>query len=62
MAVPAPVSTAKKTVAKRTVAKKTAVGAKKSAAVKKQTKFSRGPKKKGIYQARRKSWPTRYAA
>jgi hypothetical protein len=47
-------SAAKKTAAKKT-AKKTA--AKKTAA-KKPTKLSpRGPKKKGVYQARRKSWP-----
>ena len=54
-AVSAPVSTTKKTVAR-----KTTLGTKKKAAVKKPTKLSpRGPKKKRIYQARRKSWPTR---
>jgi Sigma 54 modulation protein / S30EA ribosomal protein len=46
---------AKKTAAKKTAAKKTAA---KKAAAKKPTKLSpRGPKKKGVYQARRKSWP-----
>jgi len=59
-AVSAPVSTAKKTVAK-----KTTLGTKKKAAVKKAvlqkpTKLGpRGPKKKRIYQARRKPWPAR---
>ncbi len=54
-AVSVPVSTVKKTVAR-----KTTLGTKKKAAVKKPTKLNpRGPKKKGIYQARRKSWPTR---
>jgi hypothetical protein len=53
-AVSAPVSTAKKTAAR-----KTTVGRKKKAAVRKRTKLSRGPKKKGIYHARRKSWPAR---
>ncbi len=39
-------------------AKKKTTG--KKASVKKPTKLSpQGPKKKGIYQARRKSWPTR---
>jgi len=43
--------------ATRPAKKKAAV---KKASVKKPTKLSpRGPKKKGIYQARRKSWPTR---
>jgi hypothetical protein len=42
--------TAQKTAARKTAAKK--------AAAKKSTKLSpRGPKKKGVYQARRKSWP-----
>lgn len=56
--VSAPVSTARKSAAKKTTSmKKTAV---KKAAVKKPTKLSpRGPKKKGIYQARRKSQPSR---
>lgn len=45
----------KKTAAKKTAAKKTS-----KTAVKKQTKLSpRGPEKKGIYQARRKSQPAR---
>jgi hypothetical protein len=45
---------AKKTVARKT-AKKTAA---KKAAARKPTKLSPlGPKKKGVYQARRKSWP-----
>ena len=52
-------ATAKKTpvrkTAKKTAARKTAA---KKAAAKKSTKLSpRGPKKKGVYQARRKSWP-----
>ena len=64
-AVSARVSTAKKGAAKKAVAEQAALGAKKKAAVKKvaarkPTKLStRGPKKKRIYQARRKSWPTR---
>ena len=42
--------TAQKTAARKTAAKK--------APAKKSTKLSpRGPKKKGVYQARRKSWP-----
>jgi hypothetical protein len=59
-AVSAPASTAKKAAAK-----KATLGAKKKApvkkvAVQKPTKLStRGPKKKRIYQARRKAWPTR---
>jgi hypothetical protein len=50
---------------KKAVARKAALGAKKIAevkkgAVEKPVRLSpRGPKKKGIYQARRKSWPTR---
>ena len=64
-AVSAPVATAKNTTAKKTVARKTTLDTKKRAAVKKApvkkpTKLSpRGPKKKGIYRARRKAWPTR---
>ena len=64
-AVSALVSTVQNTTAKKTVARKTTLDPKKKAAVKKApvkkpTKLSpRGPKKKGIYQARRKSWPTR---
>jgi hypothetical protein len=47
-------SAVKKSPTKKT-AKKTAA---KKAAAKKPTKLSpRGPKKKGVYQARRKSWP-----
>jgi Sigma 54 modulation protein / S30EA ribosomal protein len=63
--VSAPVSTAKNATAKETVARKTTLDTKqraavKKAAVKKPTKLSpRGPKKKGIYQARRKAWPAR---
>jgi ribosome-associated translation inhibitor RaiA len=51
--------------AKETVVSKTTLGtikksSMKKAAVKTQTKLSpRGPKKKGIYQARRKAWPAR---
>jgi ribosome-associated translation inhibitor RaiA len=54
--VEARVSPTVKTVAKkRTAVPKTAVM---KAAAKKQAQLSpRGPKKKGIYQARRKSWP-----
>ncbi|MGA7243769.1 MAG: HPF/RaiA family ribosome-associated protein [Terracidiphilus sp.] len=55
--ISAPVPKARTTgvVAKKTEVKET--GARKAAA-KKPTKLSpRGPKKKGIYQARRKSWP-----
>ena len=61
-AVSAPVSRTKKTMAKQTTlgTKERAAAKKAKAAVKKPTKLSpRGPKKKGIYQARRKSWPTR---
>jgi ribosome-associated translation inhibitor RaiA len=60
VAVSAPLSEAEKTVAR-----KITLGTGKTAAVikvevKKATKLSpRGPKKKGIYQARRKSWPAR---
>ena len=53
---------AKKSAAKKPATKKTATNktAAKKTAVKKQTKLSpRGPKKKGIYQARRKSQPSR---
>ena len=47
--------TAQKTATRKTAAKKTAA---KKAPAKKSTKLSpRGPKKKGVYQARRKSWP-----
>jgi hypothetical protein len=50
---------------KKAVARKATLGTKNGAEVKRvaveePTKLSpRGPKKKGIYQARRKSWPTR---
>lgn len=60
-----PVSTARKSVAKKTIpgANKNAPvkkSAAKKTAVKKPTKLSpRGPKKKGIYYARRKSQPSR---
>ncbi len=63
-AVPARKTAAKKTVAKKAIAKKT--GTKKVAAKKKAlSKKAAGilardePKKKRIYQARRKAWPTR---
>jgi Sigma 54 modulation protein / S30EA ribosomal protein len=66
--ISAPSLTARKSVAKKattdakkdgSVKKKTAAKAKKTAA-KKPTKLSpRGPKKKGVYQARRKSQPAR---
>jgi Sigma 54 modulation protein / S30EA ribosomal protein len=47
--------TAQKTAPRKTPARKTAA---KKAPAKKSTKLSpRGPKKKGVYQARRKSWP-----
>jgi ribosome-associated translation inhibitor RaiA len=59
-AASAPVSPTKKTVARKTTLGTKKRAAVKKAAVKKPTKLSpRGPKKKGIYQARRKSWPTR---
>ena len=51
--------------AQKTVPREITLGTEKKAAaikveVEKATKLSpRGPKKKGIYQARRKSWPTR---
>ena len=52
--------TAQKTATRKTATRKTAARktAAKKAAAKKSTKLSpRGPKKKGVYQARRKSWP-----
>jgi hypothetical protein len=55
-------ATPKKTGARKTAKGKPAAtkGAAKKTAVKKSTKLSpRGPKKKGIYQARRKSQPSR---
>jgi Sigma 54 modulation protein / S30EA ribosomal protein len=55
MGAPAPKARKTAAAAKKTVVKKTAA---KKAAAKKPTKLSpRGPKKKGTYQARRKSWP-----
>ena len=57
---PAAAVSASVSKAKKTVAKKVAPGTEKKAAVKKPAKLSaRGPKKKRIYQARRKPWPTR---
>jgi ribosome-associated translation inhibitor RaiA len=54
------VSTAKSPVTKKTTVSAREKPAVKNAAVTKQTKLSpRGPKKKSIYPARRKSWPTR---
>jgi hypothetical protein len=52
-------SAPKKSAFKKTAAKKSAKkSAAKKTAAKKPTKLSpRGPKKKGVYQARRKSWP-----
>lgn len=60
-AASAPVSRTKRTMAKQTtLGTKERAEAKAKTAVKKPTKLSlRGPKKKGIYLARRKSWPTR---
>lgn len=56
LAIPAPVSAAKKTAASIAAA----TVAKRRVAVRKQAKLSpRGPKKKGIYRARRQSWPAR---
>ena len=63
-AAPATKPKAKKAAAKKSATKKTAQKtatrktAAKKATAKKSTKLSpRGPKKKGVYQARRKSWP-----
>ena len=62
---PAAAVSARVSTRKKAVARKTTLGAKKKAAVKKvavkkPTKLSpRGPKKKGIYRARRKAWPVR---
>ena len=59
-AVSAPVPTAKKAVARKTTLGTKKKAAVKKVAVKKSTMLSpRGPKKKGIYRARRKAWPTR---
>jgi ribosome-associated translation inhibitor RaiA len=58
--VSASVSKAKKTVARKTALAKKKKPAVKKAATKKPAKLSpRGPKKKRIYQARRKPWPAR---
>jgi len=63
--VSAPASAAKKPAAKKTVKKKAVLDEKESpapkkAAPEKPTKaVSHAPKKKRIYQARRKAWPTR---
>jgi hypothetical protein len=60
--VSAHVVTPKKAAAKKSAKRKPAAkkGTAKKTAAKKSTKLSpRGAKKKGIYQARRKSWPSR---
>ena len=58
--VSASVSKAKKTVARKTALAKKKKPAVKKAAAKQPAKLSpRGPKKKRIYQARRKPWPAR---
>jgi ribosome-associated translation inhibitor RaiA len=58
--ISAPVSAAKKTVARKTTLGTEKKASANKAPVKKPAKLSpRGPKRKGIYQARRKSWPTR---
>lgn len=62
---PAAAASAPASTAKKKVVRKTTLGTKKRVAVKKAaekkpTKLSpRGPKKKRIYQARRKPWPAR---
>ena len=64
-AVSKPASAAKESVAKKAADSKTAIGTKvnavvKKAAVEKPAKLeTRDPKKKKIYQARRKPWPAR---
>jgi hypothetical protein len=50
-------SAVKKPVAKKVAVKKPAAPAKKKAVAESEEFTSRGPKKKAIYQARRKSWP-----
>ncbi len=56
--VSAPVPAARKVAAKKTLSRTTKKTAAKKTVAKKPAKLSpRGPKKKGIYQARRKSWP-----
>jgi hypothetical protein len=58
--VSAPVSTAKKSTANKTSVSATKKTPAKKTAAKKPTKLNpRGPKKKGIFQARRKSQPAR---
>jgi ribosome-associated translation inhibitor RaiA len=58
--VSAPVSTVEKSTANKTVVSAKKSAPPKKAAAKKPTKLSpRGPKKKGIFQARRKSQPSR---
>lgn len=57
---PAVAVSARVSTANKAAARKTTLGTKKKATVRKPTKLSpRGPKKKGIYHGRRKSWPTR---
>ena len=59
-AVSGSVSPTKKTAARKTTLDTKKRAAMKKVAVRKATKLSRrGPKKKRIYQARRKAWPTR---
>ena len=59
-AITAPVSPARKTAARKTNRGPKKKATVKKAAAKKPTKASRrGPKKKRIYQARRKAWPIR---
>lgn len=56
----APISAVKKRVAKKTASRAKKRTAVKKAAAKKSRELSpRGPKKKRIYQARRKPWPAR---
>jgi hypothetical protein len=59
-AVLSPVSRGTKAVARKATLTTKKIAKVKKVAVEEPTKLSpRGPKKKGIYQARRKSWPTR---
>jgi hypothetical protein len=59
-AVSAPVSTGKKVAARKaSVGTKSIAEGKKVAFEKPKELSPRGPKKKGIYQARRKSWPAK---
>ncbi len=55
ISAPLPKATKTGVAAKKTAAKET--GARKAAAKKPTKPSPRGPKKKGVYQARRKSWP-----